>query len=68
MSQRATGDCTHGREEQMIQYRLYLSLFLLTVALQGSATREIVFSPKLEDAGRENLKADAGPFLTQYWT
>lgn len=52
----------------MIQYRLYLSLFLLTVALQGSATREIVFSPKLEDAGREHLKADAGPSLTQYWT
>lgn len=40
--------------------------FLAHCCSAGSASRETVFSPKLEDAGREHLKADAGPFLTQY--
>lgn len=39
----------------------------LAVIMQGSATREITFSPKLEDVGAEHLKADVAPFLIQYW-
>lgn len=39
---------------------------MLTVIMQGSATWEIAFSPKLEDAGGEHLKVDVAPFLIQY--